>query len=853
MNDCIPLRPALAGGFALALLAATAAPAQTTVGATESAPPRDEEIVKLSEFTVSAGSQSGYIASESMTGSRIPTKIKDLPYNVDIVTSEFLDDYLIVDPSVMLNAGVVTLDQDAGNSYTVRGIPATGQLYNGFWQPSGIPVATALVDRREVLKGPSAGAYGQSAPGGMVNLVPKQPKSTPQQSVQLATGSDDSRQARLTSTGPLTSRTSYLAILEYDQRGFNQPLHFNKNRTAAFSVLHKFGDDSTIKVDLILAGQRNNSPSNRVPYIFNSKQPTPIVTKNVGYFTGYDLALENINATGPLSYKNNDNYSAFGVYEKRLSDIFSLRVGGDVYANNTRSFNTSDITAYDPNPADKNSNPYNSSFYGLVRFRNAGSSYTAPSYKVDNKDGGGGQLDLLAHYPMFHGNVDNRTLLTVDFSTMYDFVLKKGMPQQGTLSSDGSSVSTKNAVDTTIIPAAPQFAGDTSYWVPVIDPTGPIVFNDPTTGFVTNIYNVPLPSSSQYITSSWQKNRTDDFGLMLRHQATLWRKLLLYGSLRFDNVMYNNFTLQYPSFSKDYHPTWATAWQNNFNSKNTNPISHYHSDAFTPGFGTSYRVTPEISMYGNYSQSFKASVQQVTGATTGSYFLPNERAVGYDYGVKAGLLQDRLNFTAGGFYILQKNMSVTTTDELGNTTKEASGTVTSKGVEVTANYIVNDAIGLNAGWYHTNAKWGNTGADLDLQNRSKSLVPPDIITASTTYKFPGRLKGLRFFAKYQYASPTHAEDGGGQTMSGTFAVDGQTHTGSYTPIGSNNGLRNIVITSYYTVDAGLSYDFKLPFLSRHMSNRLQFNVDNVFDRHYVTYSRGVGDNRMFELSDRITF
>ncbi len=106
---------------------------------------------------------------------------------------------------------------------------------------------------------------------------------------------------------------------------------------------------------------------------------------------------------------------------------------------------------------------------------------------------------------------------------------------------------------------------------------------------------------------------------MLRQQTTLWNRLLLYASLRFDNVMYNNFTIQYPSFSKVYHPTWATAWQNSFLSKNLHPIAHYHSDAFTPTAGFSYRVTPEISAYGNHNESFKASVQQVTGATTGSW------------------------------------------------------------------------------------------------------------------------------------------------------------------------------------------------------------------------------------------
>lgn len=827
------------------------APAQTAPA--NPAKPAKDEVVSLAEFTVSGDAQTGYVASETMTGSRLPTKIKDLPYNIEVTTSEFLEDFNITDPSEMVNGGVITLDQDAGNSYTVRGISATGQLYNGFWQPAGIPVPTALIDRREVLKGPSAGVYGQTAPGGMLNIVPKQPKTTREDDLTLVDGNHDTHQARFAATGPLAARTAYLAVLSYDERGFMQPWREDRDRLAAFSLAHKFSDRSSLQFDLVAASQRNRSPSNRVPYLFNSNQADPVVTKNKGYYTGYALNLQDLNATGPGSYKNNDNYSVFGTYQRRLSDVFSLRAGGDWYANNTRKFNTSDITAYDPLAADFNSNPYNSSFFGLVRFRNAGSSYTAPSYQIDNKDGGGAQADLLAHYWLLDRKIENKSLLTLDFSSMYDYVIKQGMPQKGTYTASTDTVSTSNAVDTTIIPATPLFAGDTSYWVPLINPNLPAIYNDPTSGLPVNIYNVPPPNSPQYILSSWQKTRVDDFGVMLRQQSTLWQKALLYGSLRFDNVMYNNFTIQYPSFSKAYHPEWTSAWQKSYVSKNTNPVSHYHSDAFTPGGGVSYRITPEISAYANYSQSFKASVQQVTGATTGSYFLPNERAIGYDYGFKAAMLQERLTYTVGGFYILQKNMSVTSIDALGNSIKEASGTVTSKGAEVTFNYMVSENVAFNAGYYYTNARWGETGSDLDLQGRHKALVPPDILTAAGTYKFGGSLKGLRVFARYQYSSPTHAEDGGGQTTTGLFVQNGVTKNGTYTPVGANNGLRDIILASYYTVDAGAAYDFKSRAFDKRFTQHLQFNVKNVFDRRYVTFSRAFGDDRSYQLSYRIGF
>src|SRR4051794_8036127 len=71
--------------------------AQTTAPASSAAKPTtpDDEAVTLSEFNVSSGATHGYIASESMTGTRVATKIADLPFSVNVVTSEFFKDFAL--------------------------------------------------------------------------------------------------------------------------------------------------------------------------------------------------------------------------------------------------------------------------------------------------------------------------------------------------------------------------------------------------------------------------------------------------------------------------------------------------------------------------------------------------------------------------------------------------------------------------------------------------------------------------------------------------------------------------------------------------------------------------------------
>jgi iron complex outermembrane receptor protein len=819
------------------LLAGARLPAQP---AAAPAPARDE-IVTLSEFTVSADSQAGYLASESATGSRLPTKIKDLPYTIGVITSEFFNDFAIFDNSQIFEGGVITDDQDAGGGYTVRGISNTGQLYNGVWQPAGTPVPNALKDRSEILYGPSAGVYGQTGPGGIINIVSKQPRMTPRQSLRFTLGSYAEHDARFESTGPLSKQTSYLFIANYNERAFNQPWHENRSRTAALTLQHQFNPSSNLKVEFVASSQRNHSPCNRVPYLYDSKN-------QIVYGVAYELM--NKSNTGPNSYKNVDNYSVFSTYEKRFSPALSLRVGSNYYSVHSRSFNTTDVTAYDPDPTHAGTDLYSSTFYGITRLRSTSSSYSAPSYKLDYKDGGGVQADLLARYPLLNGKIENRTLLTFDFASTYNYVIKKGMPGRVSttnnlprVNADGS-LSTSNAADPTIFPIVPRFAGDLAYWRPVINPLGPQILTDPASGLSFDIYNLPDAGSSQFQLSSWQKARTDAFGTMLRHQATLWNRLLLVAAVRFDNVMYNSFSITYPTWSVAWHPEWAQYYDASYKARNTSaPIQHYHATAWTPNTGFNLRLLRGVALYGNYSSSFKASTQQITGATRGSYYLPNERGVGYDYGFKGSALEERINWTLGGFYVLQKNRSVTSDAGDGTTIKEAIGTVVSKGMTLSGSYALSQNWAFNGAYHMTDARWGNTGVDLDLAGRRKALVPSDLVTFATNYTFTSALKGLRLVAMYQYAGTTRADDGGSKSVSGSIWI----------PKGSNNGLRNIVLPSYGLINAGLTYDLQTRAFAKTLRHRLQFNVGNVMDKHYVTYSRGVGDNRVYKFTYQGSF
>src|SRR4051812_47365934 len=211
-------------------------------------PPADSSTVLLSEFTVQESTDNSYVASESITGTRVRTPIKDLTFNVNVITSEFLNDFAffeINESSFNYTSAVSNLDNGGGN-VNMRGYGATSFLRNGFLR-LGL-VDRVNVDRIEVIKGPASAIYGMTTPAGMVNIITKQPKSTPAESLTIAGGSYQTSRVDLNLTGPISflGNTSYAASAAFHERNFDTPWNMTRTKTASFSVKHKFSNGGTL-------------------------------------------------------------------------------------------------------------------------------------------------------------------------------------------------------------------------------------------------------------------------------------------------------------------------------------------------------------------------------------------------------------------------------------------------------------------------------------------------------------------------------------------------------------------------------------------------------------------------------
>ena len=176
-----------------------AAQGETLVVRQSPAPP-GQEAMTLPAVQVTADVERSYRVSSTSTATRTDTPILETPFAVQVVPQELLRDQQVVRLEDALNnvSGVSYLGSAAGReaSFSLRGFGdqfgnSTPILYDGY-RLYGIFQAIpdiALLQQVEVLKGPSSILFGQIEPGGVINLVSKQPLAHPFYEAELQVGS----------------------------------------------------------------------------------------------------------------------------------------------------------------------------------------------------------------------------------------------------------------------------------------------------------------------------------------------------------------------------------------------------------------------------------------------------------------------------------------------------------------------------------------------------------------------------------------------------------------------------------------------------------------------------------------
>jgi iron complex outermembrane recepter protein len=172
----------------LAVLMTSVALVSTLVAQTRSAPgdPSRDETVELSPFIVSTNQDVGYLASNTLAGSRLNTPLRDTAASISVLTSEFLSDIGAFDISEAMSYAVnVEYQRDDDRATTPNGNETVGG-YQGYrvrgltasvsqnYFRTNIPAESALIERIEDARGPNSVLFGIASPGGLINSMTKQ-------------------------------------------------------------------------------------------------------------------------------------------------------------------------------------------------------------------------------------------------------------------------------------------------------------------------------------------------------------------------------------------------------------------------------------------------------------------------------------------------------------------------------------------------------------------------------------------------------------------------------------------------------------------------------------------------------
>ncbi|EMB9642911.1 TonB-dependent siderophore receptor [Enterobacter cloacae] len=242
-------------------------------------------------------------------------------------------------------------------------------------------------------------------------------------------------------------------------------------------------------------------------------------------------------------------------------------------------------------------------------------------------------------------------------------------------------------------------------------------------------------------------------------------------------------------------------------------------EQWTPKLGLVYKLTPSVSLFANYSQTFmpQSSIASYIGD------LPPETSNAYEVGAKFDLF-DGITANIALFDIHKRNVLYNESVG-GETIAKTAGRVRSQGVEVDLAGSLTENTNIIASYGYTDAK---VLEDPDYAGKPLPNVPRHTGSLFLTYDIHNAIGGN-----------TLTLGGGGHGVSRRSATNGADY---YLP-------------GYFVADAFMAYKMKLQY-----PVTLQVNVKNLFDKTYYTSSiatnnlgNQIGDPREVQFTVKMAF
>lgn len=748
-----------------------------------------DEPVTLSPFEVRATDTTGYLAAESTTGTRYAAPNLEIPFPVNVVTGEFIENFLAFDFSDAVAYTSSTGVSGGTAAFNLRGIRNNTQYKNGIRE--GGLYAPIDLDRIEIIKGANAAIYGQTEPAGLRNLVTKTATPRPLEALYLNLGTDSFRRVAFDVNQPVIKGklfTRFAASTETSKQFVQDFASFWRNALYN-STVWRIGPDTSLTThwEYIKFRSHQQGVAN-LPFILSPVTVNGVATTAVTGILG-DSGTDHfryLNYAGPFGYNQVEYNQLDATLQHKFNDVFSLRVLGSHWNRPSDIVRPNASTSVPKGTPSATATMYNAATGQLIGLIN-------PRLEKNREFGVATQADLLSQFAT--GPIKHKFLVTADY------FIDRADARRRTSSRSDAPFDLTNVFTNQLY----------------FNPTFPLAFDYDNTA-VWNVDNLS------------QKTQTVIKGLMASERAGLFdNRLLLMAGVRHDESRVSRVD------------RLADTTINGVLITKGNVADFKQDQANSPQFAALYQVVKGLSAYASVSRSFNVQSGNGTGTNIDAQGnpLPVQRGQGVEFGVKGALIDNRLNFTLGYYDIDKQNIPRVALDAAGNrltipgitpgTTRNYStlANENSHGIELDLNWRIADNLSVlgGVGWNHARYTEISNPTEQFLKG-----VPPDSAPEwngglAAEYKISsGRFRGFSARLGWRYQ--------GTQLVNTTTAsIYGNSHVK-----GAPITIGGVAYDTYYfenhaysLVDLGFGYSWK----SGRWQHRVSIDLKNVFDEHYL--------------------
>ncbi|TDE18005.1 TonB-dependent siderophore receptor [Dyadobacter psychrotolerans] len=271
--------------------------------------------------------ENSYKSSMTFAGARTETHLMDIPQSIGYVTKETMEDqqaFRQID--VIKNISGVNAFSTYSNDIVLRGFRASTYLINGLksvssgWSSAVLP----YVEKMEVIKGPASALFGNSDPGGTVNVITKKPLRENRKSINFSTGSFNTYRLAGDFTGSMDTSGKFLYRLNLAYQNAGSFRDLQGGEDIVIAPTFSFIPTENTRVNFELVYTRTNTRLDRGQPIFGAtatSNSSLLYSTPVSFAIGKDndfLHDTNLFSTISIQQKISDKFSLNAFYMKSL-------------------------------------------------------------------------------------------------------------------------------------------------------------------------------------------------------------------------------------------------------------------------------------------------------------------------------------------------------------------------------------------------------------------------------------------------------------------------------------------------------------------------------------------------------